>query len=188
MSKHHHHTFSVTHAGHLNSGFRKLWQNPHRILSPFIKDGMTVLDMGCGPGFFTREAARLVGAKGRVIAVDFQQGMLDLLAKSLIGTEFSSRIVFHHCEENKIGVTEQVDLIFVLNVLHELSDADAFFKEAEQIIKPLGKLLILEPSFVVSKQEFKETLEKAQQCGFVVDGEKPRVFFRRSAVLRKMNL
>lgn len=185
MSKHHHHTFSLAHAGHLNSGFRKLWQNPYWILSPFIKDGMTVLDMGCGPGFFTREAARLVGAKGRVIAVDFQQGMLDLLAKSVMGTDLSSRIVFHRCEENIIGISEQVDLMFVLNVLHELPDAEAFFKEAGQIIKPFGKLLILEPSFVVSKEEFKDKLDKAQQDGFIVEDKKPFVLLTRTAVLRK---
>ena len=55
---------------------RRLLQNPRKILSPFIKEGMTVLDLGCGPGFFSLDMAHMVGSAGRAIAVDLQQGML----------------------------------------------------------------------------------------------------------------
>ena len=68
---------SVESAGALDIQLRKLIQNPGKILKPFIKEGMTVMDLGCGPGFFTIEMARMVGKNGNVTAVDLQEGMLN---------------------------------------------------------------------------------------------------------------
>ena len=42
--------------------------------------GMTVCDMGCGNGFYTLPLARQVGPKGKVLAVDIQREMLQLLS------------------------------------------------------------------------------------------------------------
>ena len=55
---------------------RRLRQDPRRLLGPFVRDGMVVLEPGCGMGFFTLEAARMVGPDGRVVAVDVQPRML----------------------------------------------------------------------------------------------------------------
>ena len=52
--------FVRTYSGSLDNFLRRLTHKPQKILSPFIREGMTVLDMGCGPGFFTAELARLV--------------------------------------------------------------------------------------------------------------------------------
>ncbi|MFY9643515.1 MAG: hypothetical protein WCD20_15720 [Rhodomicrobium sp.] len=54
----------------LASPIRKWWQDPARILSPYVRAGMTVLEPGPGMGFFTLEIARLVGPSGRLVAVD----------------------------------------------------------------------------------------------------------------------
>ena len=51
----------------LDNLFRKLLHNPQRILKPFIKEGMTVLDIGCGPGFFSLEMAKMLHGTGKVI-------------------------------------------------------------------------------------------------------------------------
>jgi ubiquinone/menaquinone biosynthesis C-methylase UbiE len=64
---------SVERAGALDISLRKLLQNPQKILKPFIKEGMTVADLGCGPGFFTIEMAKMVGNNGKVTAVDLQE-------------------------------------------------------------------------------------------------------------------
>jgi len=42
----------VRYSGRLDNKIRKLFQNPQKILGNYVKDGMTVLDLGCGPGFF----------------------------------------------------------------------------------------------------------------------------------------
>jgi len=62
-------------AGSLDNSIRKLVHKPRRILEAHIKKGMTVLDLGCGPGYFTIELAKLAGEEGWVIAADLQQGI-----------------------------------------------------------------------------------------------------------------
>ena len=66
----------VERAGHLDNRIRRWLQRPRNILAPYVKAGMTVLDIGCGPGFFTIDMARIVGDSGRVIAADLQAAML----------------------------------------------------------------------------------------------------------------
>ncbi len=61
--------------------FRNLFQNPEKILGQYVHRGMTVLDVGCGMGFFSIGMARLVGEEGRVIAVDLQEKMIDIVRK-----------------------------------------------------------------------------------------------------------
>ena len=60
----------------LDNPFRRLFQNPKRMLRPYIFEGSTVMDLGCGPGFITIDMAKLAGPKGKVIAVDLQEKML----------------------------------------------------------------------------------------------------------------
>ncbi|MDP2215825.1 MAG: class I SAM-dependent methyltransferase [Methanolobus sp.] len=59
----------VERSGLLDSSIRRWLQNPQKILRPYVKEGMVVLEVGCGPGFFTLDIARMV-------AVDLQEGML----------------------------------------------------------------------------------------------------------------
>ena len=66
---------------------RRLVHKPGRILEARISKGMTVLDLGCEPGFFTIEMAKLVGGTGKVIAADLQQGMLVKVAAKIRGTD-----------------------------------------------------------------------------------------------------
>lgn len=77
---------SVERAGVLESSFRYRFQNPKKILQPYIKPGMTVLDLGCGSGFFTTEIARLLDGSGKVIAADIQDEMLEMLRLKITGS------------------------------------------------------------------------------------------------------
>jgi ubiquinone/menaquinone biosynthesis C-methylase UbiE len=77
------HVCPVAIARFLDNRVRRWVQDPRKILSPYIKEGMTVLDIGCGPGFFTVDIARLVGKSGRVIAADLQEGMLRRLKEKI---------------------------------------------------------------------------------------------------------
>lgn len=171
-------------AGSLDNRMRRWVQNPQKILQPFIAPGMTVLDIGCGPGFFTLDMARMVGGSGRVIAVDLQEGMLHKLRAKIRGTELEERIILHRCAESGIGVTEKVDFALCFYVAHELPDQRAFFAELLSILKPKGRALLVEPPFHVSKREFEETVRMAGEAGFR-PAAGPKVFLSKTALLEK---
>lgn len=174
----------VERAGGLDNKFRRWLQNPRKILRPYIGKGMTVLDIGCGPGFFSIDMAQLVGKSGRVIASDLQEGMLQKLRDKIQGTELEERFALHKCEENKIGVSENVDFILVFYMFHEVPNQKEFLNEIGSILKPNGQVLIVEPPFHVSKSAFEEIIRKARNAGFTLV-ERPKVLFSKAAVLKK---
>ena len=176
----------VERAGSLDNRIRRWLQNPQKILKPYIEEGMTVLDIGCGPGFFSIDMAQMVGKAGRVIASDLQEGMLQKLRDKIQGTELEQRITLHKCEENKIGVSENVDFVLAFYVVHEVPNQKEFFMEIGSILKPNGKVLIVEPPFRVSKKGFEETIRKARDAGLMVV-ERPKVFLSRTAILKMAN-
>ncbi len=171
-------------AGSLDNRIRRWIQDPRKILGPYIKEGMTVLDFGCGPGFFSIEIAHMVGKSGRVIASDLQEGMLQKLRNKIQGTEFEERITLHKCEKNKIGLSEEVDFVLAFYMLHEIPNQGELFNEIKSILKPNGQVFIVEPPFHVSRKAFEETIKKAQDAGFTLI-ESPKVFFSKTVILRK---
>ncbi len=171
-------------AGSLDNRIRRWLQDPRKILRPYIVEGMTVLDLGCGPGFFSVDMAQMVGRSGRVIAADLQEGMLRKLGDKIRGTELEERITLHKCEENKIGMSEDVDFILAFYLVHEVPDQDGLFREMKSILRPNGRVFIVEPPFHVSKTAFEETIEKARDAGFTPFG-RPRVFLSKAAILKK---
>ena len=79
----------------LDNPIRRLIHNPEKILGGYIKRGQTVLDIGCGSGTFTIAMARMVGENGRVIAVDVQDEMLQMVRKKAAKEGMESRIITH---------------------------------------------------------------------------------------------
>jgi len=147
---------------------------------------MTVLDVGCGPGFFSIDIAQMVGKSGRVIASDLQEGMLRKVRDKIKGTELEERITLHQCKENKIGVSEHVDFVLLFYMVHEVSNKEEFFNEIGTILKPDGQILIVEPPFHVSKSAFEKTVRQARGIGFT-DIEGPNVLFSKTVVLKRIN-
>jgi ubiquinone/menaquinone biosynthesis C-methylase UbiE len=178
------HVCPVEGAGILDYRIRRWLQDPQKILRPYIEEGMTVLDIGCGPGFFSIDVAQMVGRSGQVIASDVQEGMLRKLREKIQGTELEERITLHQCEENKVGVSVNVDFVLAFYVVHEVPNPKQFFKEIKSILKPNGQVLIVEPPLRVSKKAFEETIRKARDAGLKpVEG--PRVLFSKTVILKK---
>ena len=172
-------------ANSLDNKIRKWIQNPQKILAPYIKEGMTALDIGCGPGFFSIELAKLVGEDGKVIAADLQQGMLQILRDKIKGTVPEGRIKLEKCEKDNIHVSESVDFILTFYMVHEVPDKNTFFKQLHRILKDQGQYLLVEPKlFHVSYKEFQSTITLAQDNGFE-SFPGPKLFASWSAILRK---
>jgi ubiquinone/menaquinone biosynthesis C-methylase UbiE len=185
---HHHEIFSASHAVHLDSRLRRFIYRPDRLAEKYIKPGDTVLDFGCGPGFFTREFAKAVGDTGEVIAVDLQEEMLQILREKLGPEGLLPRVRTHRCEPDSIGLSPEmngkIDLAFAIFVVHEVPDQGRLFGEIADLLIPGGTLFLSEPPFIVPGKEFRETVSRAEGAGLELAGS--RFFFvNRAAVLRK---
>ncbi len=172
----------VERAGWLDNSVRRWLQNPGKILKPYIRPGMTVLDLGCGPGFFTLEMAQMLRHSGEVIAADVQAGMLDIVREKIQGTALEPDISLHLCGEESIGLNREVDFVLAFYMVHEVKDKPRLFRELKSVLKPGGLLCIIEPKFHVSHASFGEMLRMAEQNGLKVL-ERPKVFFSRSVLL-----
>jgi len=177
MNKRKDHVCPVSHAWGLDNLFRRLLQNPVKILAPYLNEGMTALDLGCGPGFFTIPMAEMVGESGRVIAVDLQDGMLKKLGKKIKGTQLENRIKLHKCEKDSINVPDKVNFALAFYMVHEVPDRTLFFREIFGLMKPNGLFLVVEPKmFHVSEREFKDTVNDAMAAGFQASKGPPMPF------------
>lgn len=174
----------VERAGGLDNRIRRWFQNPQKILRPYIEEGMTVLDLGCGPGFFTIDMAHMVGKSGRVIASDLQEGMLQKVRDKIKGTELEKRITLHKCEEKKIGVSGHVDFVLLFYMVHEVPNKEELFSEIGTILQLNGQVLIVEPPFHVSKSAFEKTITIARDVGFT-DADGPNMLFQKTVILKK---
>ena len=172
----------VENAKGLDNVFRKWAHNPKKLLKDYVKEGMVVLDVGCGPGLFSVEMAMMVGESGKVIAVDLQEGMLKKLEHKIAEKEIAERIELRQCEKNKIGVSERVDFVLAFYMVHEVPNQMDFFREIGSILKPNGKVFIIEPMFHVSKKAFENTINIAKEAGLKLF-KKEKVFFSRAVVL-----
>lgn len=176
------HVCSVELAGSLDNKLRRWLQNPRKILGPYIQKGMTILDLGCGPGFFSVEMANLLKGSGHVITADLQQGMLDKVSQKTRGTALEQRIKLHRCSAERIGLEEKVDFVLAFYMVHEVPDQESLFRELKTILKPDGKILIVEPNFHVTKKAFEKMVEKINNIGFrIID--RPKMFLSRTLVI-----
>jgi ubiquinone/menaquinone biosynthesis C-methylase UbiE len=172
----------ATLSGSLDNFLRRLLHKPEMILKPYINKGMVVLDMGCGPGYFTPEMARLVGEEGWVIAADLQQAMLDLMVKKITGLNLEKRVEPHLCQSETIGINTKVGFILLFWMVHEVPDQLKFFNELRMILNPDGKILVAEPKIHVTKKSFSAMTAKLESAGFQIC-DHPSIAISRSLVL-----
>jgi ubiquinone/menaquinone biosynthesis C-methylase UbiE len=165
---------------------RHFFHNPAKMLGAYVSKGMTVLDVGCGIGFFAIGLAKLVGDKGRVIAADVQPKMLEVMQKRSEKNGLSSIIRPHKSEPNRLGVDTPVDFILAFWMLHEVPDPKLFFHQIWACLKSNGMILIVEPKFHVSSKHFQDTAELARESGLNFC-ETPSIKFSRSVIFKKIH-
>jgi len=162
-------------------------QDPFQILSPYVREGMTVLEPGPGMGFFTLPLAQLVGGSGRVIAVDLQPKMLASLQHRAAKAELLDRIDVRRTAADTLGIddlTGKVDFTLAFAVVHEFPDDSKFFREVATVSKPGAKLLFAEPVGHVSDKKFEDEVNAAVEAQFTATA-RPSIRRSHAALLER---
>ena len=155
----------------LASPIRRWFEDPEKMLGPYLREGMTVLEPGPGMGFFTLPMARMVGETGRVIAVDVQPRMLEGLRRRADHAGLLGRIELHRAQQDSLGVEDlrgKVDLVVAVHVVHEMPSDEEFFRQAAETLRPGGRLLLVEPRGHVKPEKFTHELHSASDAGLAM--------------------
>jgi len=175
---------TVGHLKFVDNFLRKMVHNPKKLFGQYIKEGMTVMDIGCGGGFATLGFADMVGKSGKVIAADLQMEMLEITRNRSEKAGVTDRIIFHQCKPDRIGYKSKLDFALAFFMVHETPDIPGLLEEVYNILKDSGLFFISEPTFHVSKTEFTYTLEEAVKIGYKIYSY-PEVMFGRNVILQK---
>ena len=122
----------------IDNPIRRLFHTPAKIVGPYVKPGMTAMDVGCGMGFCSIAMAKIVGDSGQVIAVDLQQKMLDVLRQRATVAGVANRIRLHKCENDRLGVDAQADFALAFMMVHEVPDQRRLLAEIQACLSRAG--------------------------------------------------
>ena len=178
------HLCTVGHLRFVDNFLRRMVHNPKKLFGQYTREGMTVIDIGCGGGFATLGLADMVGPRGKVIAADLQPEMLDITKKRLEKAGLSERVVFHKCQPDRIDYNGWAGFALAFFMLHETNNIPGFIKEIYEILEDGGLFYISEPSFHVTQEEFEYTIGEAKKVGFQVRSF-PKIIFGRTVLLKK---
>jgi ubiquinone/menaquinone biosynthesis C-methylase UbiE len=120
-----------------------LFRDPYKALDAAgIEAGQNVLEVGCGPGFFTIPAARIVGKDGDVLALDINPAAVEYVQQKIAaeGVGNARAIV---ADVSETGLPENsFDLIFVFGFARPIGDITSIWTELHRLLKPQGVLSI----------------------------------------------
>jgi ubiquinone/menaquinone biosynthesis C-methylase UbiE len=164
----------------LGSRFRKMMQPPDKIVERSgIKEGMTVMDLGCGPGTYTVDVARAVGNKGKVYAVDIQQAMINRLENKLKKPENKDvhNIIPKVANAYELPFSnDSLDLVYMVAVLQEIPDKQRALREVYRVLKNNGILAVSEflpdPDYPLRST----TRRMCEEAGFRLKGNYGNIF------------
>jgi ubiquinone/menaquinone biosynthesis C-methylase UbiE len=118
-------------------------QRPRELVAELgVKPGMTVVDLGSGPGYMLPYLSEAVGPQGKVLAQDVFPDFLDK-AKERAAPLKNVTFVLGNTKETKLP-ERSADLILVLDVYHHLDYPSQTLADLRRALKPGGRLAIVE--------------------------------------------
>lgn len=120
-----------------------LFRDPYRALEAAgLERGNTVLEIGCGPGFFTIPAARVVGAEGCVYALDISPLAIERVQQK-VEAEGVSNVRTVLADATRTGLPGQsFELAFLFGFAHHRGSLDGILTETHRLLRPGGFLSV----------------------------------------------
>ena len=148
-----------------------LLKNPYRPLETAgLKPGQKVMEVGCGPGFFTIPAAKMVGEKGIIYAIDVNQRAIKRVEEKMRKFEIDNIKPILGNAANS-GLQEgSIDLAFIFGLCYIAGGLSNLISEMHRILKPVGLL-----SFEKTRGSDDKLVEEVERAGFVKTEGKGRV-------------
>lgn len=124
---------------------REKEENPTKLIAALdVKPGMVIADVGAGSGYHAFRLSPLVGAKGKILAVDIQKEMLDLIRKKAEKQKVANIETVQGTAEDPKLPKGEVDLILMVDVYHEFSHPYEMTAKMVASLKPGGRLAFVE--------------------------------------------
>jgi len=125
-----------------------MFSNPEKNIEQFnIEPGMSVVDLGSGPGYYSIALGKAVGPSGKVYAVDIQKELLSKLQSDAANVGvYNIKVIWEDLDEPKSSTLhdQSVDRVLIANTLFQIEEKDTLIKEAYRILKPGGKFLFVD--------------------------------------------
>ncbi len=131
-----------------------------------LRPGMTVVEIGPGPGRLLVPAARRVLPGGKAIGVELQQGMLDKLRRKLAGDDPGNVELIHGDATQMLLPRESADVVYLCTVLGEIPDRRAALQRCFDALRPGGRLSITEIILDPHYQTIGKVRALAAELGF----------------------
>lgn len=159
--------------------------------------GQKIVDLGAGSGYFTNEIAKALMSTGTVFAVDVNKDLLLKIKNNATGLDLSNVEVIAGDVESPLGTNlaeSVIDICFACNIFFQLQDKGGAVKEIKRILKPGGRLVLVDwgdVSFGVGpKKEMifdeKTAKEFFESNGFVVEKKCTAGSHHYGIIFRKM--
>ena len=148
-----------------------VFRNPYKLLEAAgVRSGQKVLEVGCGPGFFTIPAARVVGHHGYLYAVDVNPRAVERVRKK-IEKEGIKNVEPILANASSTGLPDHgIDLAFVFGLRYIAGGLENMIYELRRILKPGGIL-----SFEKTRGSEKELIAEVSRFGFAYSSRKGRI-------------
>lgn len=157
---------------------RETEERPSRAVQELkLEAGMTVADFGAGSGYYTERLAQAVGPTGRVLAVDLQPEMLQLVGTRAKRLGLKNVELVRSTDQDPRLPTGAVDLILMVDVYHELAAPQRMLRQMKSALSPRGRIAIVEfrkedPNVPIREEHKMSVAQAVQEFGaegFVLD-------------------
>lgn len=128
----------------MSGGIHRLWKR-FTIEAAAIRPGQTILDIAGGTGDLSYQFAKLVGAQGQVILADINASMLNVGRDRLLDRGAAGNIQFAQADAQYLPFPDNTfDCITIAFGLRNVTDKDLALRSMYRVLKPGGRLLVLE--------------------------------------------